>query len=225
GMINVTGAVIVDTGATLTIDAGALVQFAASPSITVKGTITVSGTAASAVTLQPQQMGSSWGGILVGQGGTANVSYATFDSVNVAISCGATSTQCHGDHITVKSYAGSAITSSGPDAVFSYLTVMGGSGDGVAQSGGKLTVTDSVFNSSSGADSINVSSGDLTFQYNKVLGNYNSTAASPAVPDIHCASHLTGTGTFLVDHNDFDGSSYGFMVSGLSATSKVTMNN
>src|SRR5439155_882795 len=97
GAINVTGDVTVNTGVTLTISEGALVQVAASKAILVNGTIKVVGTAANYVSFKPVQMGTNWNGIEVNSGGNATVSYADFASPATALSCASGAASCVGD--------------------------------------------------------------------------------------------------------------------------------
>ncbi|MDB4969366.1 MAG: hypothetical protein JWN44_5055, partial [Myxococcales bacterium] len=220
GAISMTGDVTVNAGVTLTVAEGALVQVAAGKALLVNGTIKVVGTAAAPSSFKPIQMGMAWGGIEVNAGGSANLVYADFAQPTTALTCAAGAAACVADHIKVHDYTsvGVSVQSS---ATFTYLSIEKGGGGGIlinAAAADTVKITDSTFHLT-GGDAVIADGGNLTMQYSK---SYGDGGASPGV---HCACHFATPGTLLVDHNDFAGSSYGFMAGAMSATSKVNNNN
>jgi hypothetical protein len=220
GLVNATGDVTVNQGAILTIDAGALVKFAANKALIVNGTLKVTGSAASLVTLQPDTLPGNWGGIQVAAGGSVNVSYATLTYAQTALSCATGAAGCAADHMTVTNFSGLAMTIQS-SATFDHIKVEnGGSGGIYAIAGANDTVkiTNSIFHAT-GGDAVTSDSGNFTFQFNHSYGNGGST------PQVHCACHFDTTGLLLVDHNDFDDTSVGFMASNMADGSKINYNN
>jgi hypothetical protein len=220
GLNHVTGDVTVAAGVTLTIDAGAQVQVDAGKAIIVSGTVKVTGTAASTVAFTPTQMGMAWGGIQVNSGGSATISYADMSFPSTGLSCAAGAATCAADHTSVHDYTGAGMNIAST-ATFSYLTVEKGGGGGIfinAAATDTVTITDSTFHIT-GNDAVIGDGGNITFQYNHSYGSGGAT------PGVHCACHFATTGTVLVDHNNFEGATYGTMIGGMSATSKFNYNN
>jgi hypothetical protein len=220
GAIDVTGDVTVNTGVTLTVAEGALVQVAAGKAILVNGTIKVTGSAAMPVSFKPVQMGTTWNGIEIHAGGSGNIVYADFASPTTGFTCATGAAACVADHVKVHDYSAIGISVSSA-ATLSYLTVEKGGSGGLFINAGTadtVKVTDSLFHLT-GGDAVIGDGGNLTLQYSKAYGDGGAT------PGVHCACHFASTGTMLIDHNDFNGSTYGFMAGGMNATSKVNNNN
>jgi hypothetical protein len=220
GLIHVTGDVTVASGVTLTIAAGTLVQFDAGKAIVVNGTLTVSGTSASNVAFAPLQMPGSWAGVEVNAGGKATISYADMAMPSTGITCASGAAGCAGDHLKIHDYSAMGLSIAAA-ATFDYLDVEKGGAGGIYVNAGAadtVKVTDSTFHVT-GGDAVICDAGNLTFQYNSSYGNGGAT------PGQHCACHFASTGTMLIDHNDFNDSTYGSMLSGMNAMSKVNNNN
>ena len=78
----VTGRVIVPTGVTLTIEAGALLEFNGEYIIEVSGDLNIQGSESSPVILSSEastQEAEAWEGVVVRSGGSANINYATIE--------------------------------------------------------------------------------------------------------------------------------------------------
>jgi hypothetical protein len=220
GLTSVTGDVTVAKGATLTIAAGALVKFSAGKALIVNGSLKVVGTAASLVTMQPDPLPGSWGGVQVSAGGSAQISYATLNYPQTALTCSTGAAACNADHTNVTNYSGLGIMLQS-SATLDHVKVENGGGGGlyaVAGATDTVKVTNSIFHAT-GGDAVTSDSGNFTFQFNHSYGNGGGT------PQVHCACHFDTMGTLLVDHNDFDDTSVGFMASNMGDLSKVNYNN
>jgi hypothetical protein len=220
GVVEVSDSVTVASGVTLTIADGALIKVATGKGIIVNGTLKLAGSAAVGVKLQPDPMPGSWDGIQIMQGGSLAGSYAELDYSSTAVTCATGAAACAADHLSVMNFSslGMMISSS---ATFDHLTLESGGGGGLYVSAGAsdlVKVTNSIFHAT-GGDAVTADSGNFTFQFNHSYGNGGAT------PLVHCASHLDTTGTLLVDHNDFDDATYGFMASNMNPQSKVNYNN
>jgi hypothetical protein len=221
GMVQIGGSISIEAGATVTVAAGALVNVMPGANISVKGTLITQGTAASPATFNTMQQGSSWGGIIVQAGGTANLSYANIEYTTVPFSCVTGAAQCKADHTQLLNFTGVGMSLT-ESATFSYMRVEFGGSDGISfqgSAGQTVTITDSTFHQTGGDAIVADGAGNLVFQYNHVYGNGGAT------PGQHCACHFDSTGTFTVDHNLFEQSSVGFMASSMDAQSKVMYNN
>jgi hypothetical protein len=220
GLVSLSDVVTVNAGVTLTIADGALIKIASGKGLVVNGTLKITGSATTGVKLQPDPMPGSWSGVQVAAGGTLAASYAELDYADTAITCATGAAGCAGVHLQLLNFGslGMMISSS---ATFDHLKVENGGGGGIYVTAGAsdtVKVTNSIFHAT-GGDAVTADSGNFTFQYNHSYGNGGAT------PQVHCASHFDTTGTLLVDHNNFDGSTYGLMGSNMNAQSKVNYNN
>jgi len=221
GAINVTGDVTVAAGVTLTIADGALVQVAAGKAIIIQGTLKVTGTAATGVTMVPNPMPGTWDGIQVQMGGAATISYAQLKYPTTGLSCAAGVTTCAMDHSKILNFSSTGLTIQAA-ATLDHLTVdTGGSGGIVINAGAAdtVTVTDSSFHKT-GGDAFIVNSGNVTVQYSHMYGDAVGGNAG-----VHCATHISTTGVILADHNILEDANYGLMASNMAATSKINLNN
>jgi hypothetical protein len=222
GAVNVTTDVTVAAGATLTVNPGTVVNVAQGFAITVSGVLRVLGTQAAPVVWNPQVSGQAWKGVTVAQGGSATISYANIDTTNTPFTCAQGALSCKVDHANMVHYTGVGAMLSA-QATLDYVNVELGGSDGIletAPTGAVVTITNSTFHTT-GGDAIVVTTGDLTFNHNKVYGDVKNGG-----PGLHCANHFNGTaGTMLVDHNDFYNTTYGLMASGMGSASKIVSNN
>jgi hypothetical protein len=221
GVINVKADVPVSAGVTLTVNPGTVINISAGFGITISGTLKVMGTTASPALFNPAVSGMAWKGITVASGGSATISNANIDTTTTPFTCAPGAALCKVDHTNMVHYTGVGAALAAATTLDHVRVEFGGS-DGIgenAPAGTLVTITNSIFHTT-GGDAIVVTSGDLTFSYNKVYGDVKGGG-----PGLHCANHFAGAGTVLADHNDFYQTSYGLMVSGLSATSKISNNN
>lgn len=220
-LINISGDTTIAPGVTITVTPGTVVSVASGANLIVGGKLLVQGTQAMPVKLTPAAAMGSWGGISVKSGGSLDVAYATIEYAVTPLASLAGAQLVKLDHTQLLHYTGVG-AQIGSAATFSYVRVEFGGSDGITVVAGAndlVTITDSIFHST-GGDATVVNAGNLTFNHNSVYGDTPNGGAG-----LHCACHYSSTGTFLVDHNDFYDSVYGFMASNMGAASKVNNNN
>ncbi len=221
GAINMTGDVTVAAGVTLTIADGALIQVAAGKALIVQGTLLVQGSSATGVTFTPNPTPGTWDGIQVQMGGAATISYAQLKYPTTGLSCAAGTTTCAMTRSSVLNYSSTGLLIQAP-ATLDHVTVdTGGAGGVVINAGANDTVkvTDSIFHHT-GGDAFIVDGGNVTLQYSHMYGDMTGGNSG-----VHCATHISTMGVILMDHNIMEDANYGLMASGMSASSKINLNN
>jgi hypothetical protein len=113
GTVNVTGATTIASGATVTVDAGTLIEFQSAGAITVAGTLDVQGTAAAKVNLQGANSAAHFNGIAIMPGGTYNLAFGVQYGGGIHLSGGATTITDSKMWNTFGDY----LTSEGPGAI------------------------------------------------------------------------------------------------------------
>ena len=117
GTVTFTGATTIDPGVVVTVEPGTVMNFRAASNLSIKGTLTVGGTKAAPVTLQPDPAntnGNFFGGLSVS--GTLNMTYAV-------------------------QHGGSIVTSSGGTATITDSKMFAATGDFLIMNGGTVNVT------------------------------------------------------------------------------------
>ena len=201
GGVNLTDSATVETGVTLTVAGGAVLEATGGKNITVKGTLLVQGAAGAEVMMLPRDGQPSWGGIIVASGGTATINYVSGTDVTTFVTCQAGST-CTIDHANVTGLQLAAQVAGAVTITKSRFE--GGAGVHVA-TGGNLMLTDTYTIGSSG-DTITMSGGTLIMDHSDV-GNAGS-------PGDHCAMHLNPNSTATVTRSNIRSTPYGLMIDG-----------
>ncbi len=222
----ITGAVVIAPGVTVTIDAGASVTIADAATITVAGTLKGTSTAAAHAKLT----GAAWGGIVVEQGGTLSLD-------GVDLQNAATALDAKGG-VAAATYANGIITAAtnpftiavGGKLTLDHSSVVGSKG--MSSVAGALTATHLDYDSN-GSEGIAATdaSAVLTIDDSKFHGTSNSggdmivanNAATlhishSEISKCHCAFHFNAITSFDVSFMNVHDDSYGFMMYGSSAT-------
>ena len=227
----ITGALVIAPGVTVTIDPGAAITVADGAKITVGGTLKGKSTAAAHAKLS----GAAWGGVVVEQGGTLGLDGV--DLVNAA-----TALDVKGGN-TAATFSGGVITA--PTSPFSvaiggrlaidHSSVTGAKG--MSSVGGAFTASylDYDSNGNEGIAAIDASA-VLTIDDSKLHGTSNSggdmivanNAASvhiahSEISKCHCAFHFNAITSFDVSFMNVHDDSYGFMMYGSSTAGKRTV--
>ena len=117
GTVTFTGATTIDPGVVVTVEPGTVLNFRAASNLSIKGTLTVGGTKAAPVTLQPDPAntnGAFFGGLSVS--GTLDMTYAV-------------------------QHGGSIVTNAGGTATISDSKMFAATGDFLIMNGGTVNVT------------------------------------------------------------------------------------
>ncbi|MCE9578699.1 MAG: right-handed parallel beta-helix repeat-containing protein [Deltaproteobacteria bacterium] len=202
GTVTLTANATIPAGVTVTVEPGTIFHAAANAQLHVIGTLTVNGTKASPVSMEPSVASARWAGIVADAGAKVDLTYASGHGVATLVYCheGAT---CGLDHVDF-SDLGVAITNEGTtNLIASHIAKV--SNGGVTARAGTLTIRDSYVLTSTG-DIIVQSGGALVIEYSEIgdaQGSYE-----------HCDLHIGAAGSLSITHSNIRNGVYGMMIGG-----------
>jgi hypothetical protein len=234
GTVRLTADADIAAGVEITVAAGTVFVGAQDAVLRVHGSLTVNGTAAKPVGMNPVSGATSWGGIVVESGGVATIHHVTGSRVATLLTCKSGALACILDWAAFSDLGQALDASSVVTATNCDFGDMGTNAM-VVNVGGDVTITDS-FIFGAPADLVIVSGGKLTASYCEF-----GSSSSGAHDDIHVSSStgvdisysniisavygisIGGTNGAMLQYNNFLNND--FDVASLGSNSAINMPN
>lgn len=215
GPIVVTTDATIKSGVEITIAAGSSIEAQAGVFLRVEGTLNITGTAQSPVSITPLAGQNAFGGISVDAGGSLSMTHATGQDVAVLVNCASGALACDLDNVQFTS-VGKVLQTSGPATLTNSEISDLQNGGITISAGANVTITDSSMHTSS-HDLIVMSGGTLVFDHSRV-GNTDPNATD------HCGFHIGGADSLTITNSILDSSVVGMMIAGTNGA-KINYNN
>lgn len=215
GAIELTGNATIKPGAAITITAGASFKAAAGATLRVEGTLSVEGTEASPVTINPLA-DTAWPGIVVESGGSATLTYATGTKVATLLYCHTGALACNLSSVEFTGLGSAMIAESPATIDKSHLIGMANGGITV-NAGGDLTITDSYIMTSTHDLIVQSRGSKLTIDHSEIgdtQGSYD-----------HCGLHVGGGDALTITNSNIISSVYGMMLYTTNTNVTIQYNN
>jgi hypothetical protein len=213
GTVTLTDDADIVAGVHITVAAGTVFEGADGAVLQVHGNLSVNGTVAKPISMQPADGATSWGGIVVESGGVAQIHNVTGSKVATLLNCKAGALACVIDRAAF-SDLGQALVAASEVAIEKSIFENMSTNAMEVNTGGNVTITDSVFRGAPG-DLIIVSGGALTMSYCELGANLTTE---------HGNLYITSSTGLNITYTNIIGAPYGMMIGG-SSNAQVNYNN
>jgi parallel beta helix pectate lyase-like protein len=195
-------------GVHITMAAGTVFEGAQDAVLRVHGSLSINGTVAAPVSMEPMTGAVSWGGILVASGGVVAIHHATGSHVTTLLACQSGALDCLIDS-AVFSDLDQAIDAAARASILNSDFHKMNNGGVTVDATGDLTLTDSVIWGAQGGDLLIVNGGKLTVSYCDI----GSTAADS---NEHGNLFISSASGISVTYSNIIGAMYGVMIGNTS---------
>jgi hypothetical protein len=213
GTVKLTADADIVTGVHITMAAGTVFEAANGAVLHVHGNLSINGTVAKPIHLQPAVGATSWGGIVVESGGVAQIHNVTGSKVAILLTCKTGALACVIDGAAF-SDLGQALDASSDvtisKSVFENMSTYGV----VINAGGNVTITDSVIRGVPG-DVISMNGGALTMSYCEIGSDLTNE---------HDDVHITSSAGLNISYSNIISAVYGITI-GNTSNAHVNYNN
>ena len=213
GTVTLTADADINTGVHITIAKGTVFEGADGAVLHVHGNLSVNGSVASPISMQPVSGATSWGGIVVESGGVAQIHNVTGSKVATLLTCKTGALACVIDRAAF-SGLGQALDASSEVAIEKSVFENMSTDGMVVNVGGNVTITDSVFRGAP-ADLLIVSGGALTISYCEIGADLTNE---------HDDVHISSSTQVDISYSNIIGAVYGISI-GNTPNASVQYNN
>jgi hypothetical protein len=213
GTVRLTADADINAGVHVIIAKGSVFQGADGAVLRVHGNLSINGTVANPISMNPAVGATSWGGIVVESGGVAQLHNVTGSKVATLLTCKTGALACVIDR-AVFSGLGQALDASSEVAIEKSVFEDVSTNAVVVNTGGNVTITDTVIRGGP-ADLVIMNGGALTMSYCDIGSDLTSEFG-----DLHISSS-TGLN---ISYSNIISSEYGMMIGGTS-NAQLNYNN